>query len=287
MKYLVWIEVRKLKTHPFLLVPGWTGFNIIVRNGIVVESVISYLDTIDSPATDLKTAYEVLCRGCEIRERLNLCAVACVFDQAFYAKAMEIYWKHKDMFKNLIIMLGGFHLLMMLFGVIGARFGDAGLCEVAIQSDLFAGRSIDSVLNKKNYNRAAKLCKTGERYKEKEDQKKDWPVWQVFCGGNNEPNVVTILTQDVTKQRLAKPHLPRYYTIGSLQTEELARSFCFRCNSDKKTSFSDESEDGDQVCLIIFMISCGKVTKPKKVALHQESEQLVNIIFIEYENDEP
>jgi hypothetical protein len=57
MKYLVWIEVRKLKTRPFLLVSGWTGFNIIVRNGIVVvESVISYLDTIDSPATDLKTA---------------------------------------------------------------------------------------------------------------------------------------------------------------------------------------------------------------------------------------
>jgi hypothetical protein len=87
MKYLVWIEVRKLKTRPFLLVSGWTGFNIIVRNGIVVvESVISYLDTIDSPATDLKTAYEVLCRGCEIRERLNLCAVACVFDQAFMLK---------------------------------------------------------------------------------------------------------------------------------------------------------------------------------------------------------
>ena len=115
MKYLVWIEVRKLKTRPFLLVPGWTGFNIIVRNGIVVvESVISYLDTIDSPATDMKTAYEVLCRDCEIRERLNLWAVA------FYAKVMDIYWKHKDMFKNLIIMLGGFHLLM-LFGVIGAR----------------------------------------------------------------------------------------------------------------------------------------------------------------------
>ena len=72
---------------------------------------------------------------------------------------MDIYWKHKDMFKNLIIMLGGFHLLMMLFGVIGARFGDAGLREVAIQSDLVAGGSIDSVLNGKNYNRAVRLHK--------------------------------------------------------------------------------------------------------------------------------
>lgn len=116
MKYLVWIEVRNRSA---LLVPGWTGFN-------VVESLVSYLDTIDSPATDLNTAYDVLCRGCEIKERLNLTAVACVFVQAFYAKAMEIYRKHRDLFKNLIIMLGGFHLLMMLFGMIGVRFGDAG-----------------------------------------------------------------------------------------------------------------------------------------------------------------
>ena len=43
----------------------------------------------------------------------------CVFDQAFYAKATEIFWRHRDMFENLVIMLGGFHLLIMLLGVMG------------------------------------------------------------------------------------------------------------------------------------------------------------------------
>ena len=37
-------------------------------------------------ATDLKTAFEVLCRASEIRDRLNLKAVACVFDQSFYRR---------------------------------------------------------------------------------------------------------------------------------------------------------------------------------------------------------
>ena len=60
------------------------------------------LDTLDSPATDLKTVYEVLCRACEIKERLSLDSVACVFDQGFYAKAMEIYWKHKDIFNDVV-----------------------------------------------------------------------------------------------------------------------------------------------------------------------------------------
>ena len=112
LRYLEWIDVRKLETHPLLLIPGWTGFNIKVRDRVVVvESTISYLDTIDSPATDLKTAYEVLSRGCEIKNRLQLSAVFCVFDQAFYAKAMEVYWKHKELFDGIVIMMGGFHLL--------------------------------------------------------------------------------------------------------------------------------------------------------------------------------
>ena len=54
------------------LVPGWTGFNIEVRDNMVVsESAIGYLSTLDSPATDLKAAYEVLPRGCKVIDRLQ------------------------------------------------------------------------------------------------------------------------------------------------------------------------------------------------------------------------
>ena len=40
MQYLIWVELRKLRTHPLLLVPGWTGFHIQIRDKIVVESKI-------------------------------------------------------------------------------------------------------------------------------------------------------------------------------------------------------------------------------------------------------
>ena len=141
LRYLVWLEVRKLETHPLLLVPGWTGFNIKVRDPVVIaERTISYLDTLDSPATDLKTAYEVLSRGCEIKGQMQLNAVffCFVFDQAFYAKAMEVYWKRKELFVGLVIVKGAFLLLIMFLGVIGRRFGDAGLRELAVQSDVMA-----------------------------------------------------------------------------------------------------------------------------------------------------
>ena len=144
LHYRVWIELRKLRTHPLLLVPGWTGFFIKVRDNIVViQSTIGYLDTLDSPATDLKTAYEVLCLGCEIKERLKLKAVACVFDQAFYAKAMEVFWKHR----------------LPDDGWVSSPDDDAGLRDVAVQSEIVTEGSIDSMFNSKHYNQAVRLHK--------------------------------------------------------------------------------------------------------------------------------
>ena len=40
-------------------------------------------------------------------------------------------------------MMGGFYLIMMLPGVIGTRFGDASLRELAIESDAIAEESIE------------------------------------------------------------------------------------------------------------------------------------------------
>ena len=149
-----------MRTHPSLLIPGWTGFNVkVASNEVITAGNISYLDTIDAPTLDLKTAFEVLCRACEIRDRLGLKAVACVFDQSFCAKAMEVFWKNKEIFRNLVIMMGGFHLLMMLLGIIGNRFGDAGFIELAVESDVVAGGSVEKVLTGKNYNRVVRMHK--------------------------------------------------------------------------------------------------------------------------------
>ena len=61
--------MRKLKTHPALLVPGQTGLQITIRKDMVtLESIMSYLDTSDSLVTDQKTAFKVVCRGCKIRD---------------------------------------------------------------------------------------------------------------------------------------------------------------------------------------------------------------------------
>ena len=59
--HLIWIISRKAKIPQ--AIPSWTGFNIKIRSEVrSTKSLIAYLESIDSPATDIVTIYEILDR---------------------------------------------------------------------------------------------------------------------------------------------------------------------------------------------------------------------------------
>ena len=76
-KNLLWILVLNQT------IPGWTGFNIKVRNEEQVsQDNIGYLQTIDAPASNMSTVFEVLSQSLKIKDSLRLNAIVVVFDQA-------------------------------------------------------------------------------------------------------------------------------------------------------------------------------------------------------------
>ena len=43
------------------VIPSWTGFHIAIRNDIpVLKATVSYLESINKPATEMTTIYQVL-----------------------------------------------------------------------------------------------------------------------------------------------------------------------------------------------------------------------------------
>ena len=78
--------------------------------------------------------------------------VQCVFDQAFYAKGKELYWKRKELFVDLVRTI-------MLLGVIESRFGNAGLKEL-VQSDVVPCRALNKALNRNRYSETVHLYKS-------------------------------------------------------------------------------------------------------------------------------
>ena len=86
------------------------------------KSHVGYLDSINKPATDIATVYEMLKRADRIK--LKLPSIVIVLDQAMYAKACEVKFKRKEQFKDVVLFMGTFHTLMMILGIMGKIFGN-------------------------------------------------------------------------------------------------------------------------------------------------------------------
>ena len=155
----IWILHRLLAIQD-ARIPSWTGFNIRMRSDIPIkEDLLCYLPTINAPATDLTTAFEILNQSETIRTELKLPVIVIVVDQAIYAKLSEIAWRHNVKYANVIIRLGAFHTICNALAVIGKRFQDAGLHDICIESGVVAEGSVKGVLEGKMYNRAIRVHK--------------------------------------------------------------------------------------------------------------------------------
>ena len=130
------------------------------RHKIAVnQDTTVYLPTINTPAAAMSTVNEVLTQALKIKESLDLKEIVCVFDQALYAKAVDITWKHPDNFQPIALKMAVFHTICNYLGIIGKRFLDAGLRDLAVESEVIAEGSVDRVLNGQQYNRGVRLHK--------------------------------------------------------------------------------------------------------------------------------
>ena len=121
-KNLIWLLCRNRNTVQ-QEVASWTGFNILTRkDNVVMKDIVGYLPTTDSPATAMKTAFEMLSKAAQTKEEMKLKSIIVVFDEAIYSKAVEIIWKHEDLFSDIVPRLGAFHTICVLLSVIGKRF---------------------------------------------------------------------------------------------------------------------------------------------------------------------
>jgi len=119
-----------------------------------MADTIGYLPSINAPATQMSTVFEILNQAKRIKDMLQLSSIVCVFDQALYAKACEVVWKHPTEFHDVVLRMGAFHTICNLLAIIGKRFSDAGLRDLAVESGIVAEGSINGVLEGKKYNRS-------------------------------------------------------------------------------------------------------------------------------------
>ena len=141
-------------------VPSWTGFHTLLQGDAALQkSALHYLPVIEASPTEMSTVNTILKRSVQIADRHELDHIVLVFDQAIHGKAQQIRWKDEDLTKRLVIRLGEFHTCMSYLGILGKRFGDAGLQDILIESEVVAPGSIHGVISGHQYNRSIRAHK--------------------------------------------------------------------------------------------------------------------------------
>ena len=145
--------------HP-QVIPAWTAFNIkIIEGRGLRESCVGYCPVIEASPTELPTVYTILQRSLQMADQLGQRDVIVVFDQAIYAKALEIVWQNPQEFQCVVLRMGTFHTVCAFLAAIGKRFSGARLEDVLIESGIVATGSVSGVLQGKHYNRAIRTHK--------------------------------------------------------------------------------------------------------------------------------
>ena len=139
----------------------WTGFNASLEEKCSPFTVSTYAPTIEVPPADMATVYTTLRRGKYMASAVKQDYQIHTFDQQLYAIAQQVKWANMDEFNNLVNRLGGFHGMCCFIACIGKLWGDGGLKDMLVDSDVYALTTVDQMLTGRQFHRAVRgltLC---------------------------------------------------------------------------------------------------------------------------------
>lgn len=152
-KDLVW-ELARVSGDDDSSIPAWSGFNALVSTRRVPMTKIRYLPFINALPSDLSTIFTTLLRLVEIAKELGQPRILVTADLAIYSKAQQILWsKPEPLVDKVTMRLGGMHLIMAFLASIGKIFGDGGLHNILVSSDVYASGTATQMLQGKQYAR--------------------------------------------------------------------------------------------------------------------------------------
>ena len=143
-------------------IPNWTGFNYQISDDDNDSyHNIEYLPAINHSPSSHDTVLELLNQSKIKAEKLGLMETDVVLDIAIYTKAVEIFMnpRYIDLKDFTVLHLGAFHTTCIFIAVIGKCFGDAGLRDIIVESNLLGESSVDQMLKGKHYNNAVRVLK--------------------------------------------------------------------------------------------------------------------------------
>ena len=239
-------------------VPAWSAFNALVhRTSVPAQAAIGYCPVVNSSPTEMSTVYATLSKCLHRCVNAGLPFTLMVFDQAIYAKALDIVTQRKDEFSSVVLRMGAFHICCTFMAILGKRFRDAGLMDLLVESGVAGVASASSALAGKQYNRAIRLHKIVsealERMRWKEFVSNSDPTdlanWQASIGIS-----IQKLQSCITDENLGN-------VVSSPALHELHKRYADYCcqRAEASEMFKFWKSYLDMVCLLLRFVRSSRI----------------------------
>lgn len=124
-------------------------------------TAVQYAPAIHAKPSDLNTVYTTLIKGQELAKECGQEFSIQTFDQQLFALGQYIKFDCPEKMKKSVIRLGSFHTGSTVIACIGIIWGDACLRDMLTGSEVYAGKTVDSMLAGKQFYRGLRgltLC---------------------------------------------------------------------------------------------------------------------------------
>ncbi|XP_066933544.1 uncharacterized protein [Clytia hemisphaerica] len=156
-KYLLWLVLR-YQCNTNQQIAAFKGWNLKQNMENSKEKPIktteTYLPPINSKVTEFRTILQYLQYLQNLSTTMNMKYVHVTMDVGAAINCYLMLWNNPDLFKNILVHLGGFHFLKENFQVLGDFVRGTGFKDVIFESDLCRMGSLEGVLAGSHYNRA-------------------------------------------------------------------------------------------------------------------------------------
>ena len=152
--YLIWILCRKACATGKQTVPAFGGF--ISATGIVPlrRTTIDNYPWIPEPITEYNVVKELLKRCEQATKEVGQLYTITTFDLGVCMKALPLIWDNPAEYKNHIVLIGAFHIIMNYLNMIGHKMAGSGYAELLIEAGLVTSGCVGKVLSGKRYSKA-------------------------------------------------------------------------------------------------------------------------------------
>ena len=155
---IAWSLCGVLNDDELPMLGSWTCFNKFVSD-VNYEAVVQKYLPVNPHPPEYPICKEYLDFLLEVIDELEIPFIFVHSDEMVYSKLCEILWQNKDIYNQIILLMGGFHQLRVMQRLLYKRHFTKGYREWCVDAKTIAEGSVDQAFEGRHYYRSMRMHK--------------------------------------------------------------------------------------------------------------------------------